>query len=240
MWRSRTIRPVAFSPPVAPGQVARRAAGEAVAGVTAHPPRYERLGSLHRPNGSDPWRPTGYSDQRIGPGCPGGPAPRCRAGPDRGATGPSCWRGSGWPVAVAPVAGRRRCSDFAGATGGLRLGADAAVGFSVIMFAGAPQPAPIAGPGRGLRSGPPVLTACTINLRLILYPPRTPPLLPRRLAGTMDGHAAYLLTGEAYALSDRPLVRSGAPGPDPPTLRGRWTFYMGPPRRCGRPGRSAP
>ncbi|HNG22883.1 MAG TPA: AzlC family ABC transporter permease [Microthrixaceae bacterium] len=131
-------------------------------------------------------------------------------------------------VAVAPLlVGVAPFGLVAGATPvAYGLGADAAVGFSVIMFAGASQLASIEVLGAGGSVLAAVLTACTINLRLILYSASCSPYL-RRLAPARRMVMAYLLTDEAYALSIVRWSEQGSEAQDPPTLRGRWTFYMG-------------
>jgi predicted branched-subunit amino acid permease len=99
------------------------------------------------------------------------------------------------------------------------LGADAAVGFSTVVFAGASQLAAIdilAGGGSALVA---VAAACTINLRMLLYSASLAPHLateplPRRLA------AAYLLTDQAYAVS----ITRWAGGSEP---EGRLPYFFG-------------
>jgi predicted branched-subunit amino acid permease len=103
-------------------------------------------------------------------------------------------------------------------TGG--LGADAAVGLSTIVFAGASQLAAadvLADGGSALVAA---LAACTINLRMLLYSASLAPLLAteslrRRML------AAYLLTDQAYAVS---ITRWTADGDRPER---RMPFYLG-------------
>lgn len=80
------------------------------------------------------------------------------------------------------------------------LGADAAVGFSTLVFAGAAQLAAIDVLAGGGSAAVAILAAWTINLRLLLYSASLAPYLAgeprwRRLAG------AYLLVDQVYAVS---------------------------------------
>lgn len=80
------------------------------------------------------------------------------------------------------------------------LGADAALGFSAVVFAGAAQLAAIDVLATGGSAAVAVLAAWTINLRLLLYSASLAPYLAgeprwRRLAG------AYLLVDQVYAVS---------------------------------------
>lgn len=99
------------------------------------------------------------------------------------------------------------------------LGGGAAVGFSTLVFAGASQLAAVdvlAGGGTALVA---VLTACTINLRMVLYSASLAPSLAgepvrRRLL------VAYLLTDQAYALSITRWARDDGP-------EGRVPYFLG-------------
>jgi 4-azaleucine resistance transporter AzlC len=106
------------------------------------------------------------------------------------------------------------------------LGADVAIGFSTIVFAGASQLAAINVLSDGGSALVAVLAACTINLRMLLYSASIGPYfaherLTRRLG------VAYLMTDQAYALSITRWV-----GDDPAdglaeTRRSRFGFYIG-------------
>lgn len=80
------------------------------------------------------------------------------------------------------------------------LGGDAAIGFSMIVFAGASQLAAadvLADGGSALVA---IIAACTINLRMLLYSASLSPFLAREpLRRRM--FMAYLLTDQAYAVS---------------------------------------
>jgi 4-azaleucine resistance transporter AzlC len=99
-------------------------------------------------------------------------------------------------------------------------GTPAAVGFSVIVFAGASQLAAVqalAGGGSALVAA---AAAWTVNLRLLLYTASLAPYfsherLGRRLV------AAYVLTDQAYAAS----IARWKDAPD--DRAGRFSFYMG-------------
>jgi predicted branched-subunit amino acid permease len=99
------------------------------------------------------------------------------------------------------------------------LGGGAAVGLSVIVFAGASQLAVADVLGNGGSVLVAALAAWTINLRMLLYSASLAPYfahetLPRRLG------AAYLLTDQSYALS---VTGYGAGLPPPRRLR----YYLG-------------
>lgn len=79
------------------------------------------------------------------------------------------------------------------------LGAGAAVGFSVIVFAGASQLAAIDVLGSGGSALVAALAAWTINLRLLLYSASLAPYLARERLRTRLW-IAYLLTDQAYAV----------------------------------------
>lgn len=101
---------------------------------------------------------------------------------------------------------------------GLRVGE--AVGFSVLVFAGASQLAAIDLLGSGAPVGVVVLTVVVINLRLAMYSASLAPHLAaqplrRRLLG------AYVLTDQAYAVSIARFTGESA------TRADRWWFYVG-------------
>ena len=111
------------------------------------------------------------------------------------------------------------------------LGLAEAVGFSVLVFAGAAQLAAIDLLGSGAMVWVAVLTALVINLRMAMYSASLAAHLsaeprPRRAL------AAYLLTDQAFALSvarfaerDSLDQRSGSAASG--TDGGRWWFYLG-------------
>ena len=80
------------------------------------------------------------------------------------------------------------------------LGGGVAVGFSVIVFAGASQLAAIDVLGSGGSALVAALAAWTINLRLLLYSASLAPHLAQERLRTRLG-LAYLLTDQAYAVS---------------------------------------
>ncbi|MCA1692188.1 MAG: AzlC family ABC transporter permease [Acidimicrobiales bacterium] len=99
------------------------------------------------------------------------------------------------------------------------LGGWSAVGLSTIVFAGASQLAAADVLAQGGSAVVAILTAWTINLRMVLYSASLAPYLShestrRRLA------AAYLLNDQDYALS----VARWSGGGDP---KGRLPFYLG-------------
>jgi predicted branched-subunit amino acid permease len=99
------------------------------------------------------------------------------------------------------------------------LGMPEAVGFSVLLFAGASQLAALDLLGRGAPAVVAIVTALVINLRFLMYAASLAPHLAdvplrRRLP------AAYLLTDQAFAVS---IVRFAA---DPSYLP-RLAFYLG-------------
>jgi predicted branched-subunit amino acid permease len=99
------------------------------------------------------------------------------------------------------------------------LGGWAAVGFSVIVFAGASQLAAIDVLSDGGSALLATLAACTINLRMLLYSASLAPHLAREPFGRRMV-AAYLLTDQAFALTHARWSRPGA-GP------ARISFYFG-------------
>lgn len=99
------------------------------------------------------------------------------------------------------------------------LGGGVAVGFSVIVFAGASQLAAIDVLGSGGSLLVAALAAWTINLRLLLYSASLAPHLSRERQRTRLW-VAYLLTDQAYAVS---IARWGR-GEDP---RRRVPFFFG-------------
>ncbi len=95
-----------------------------------------------------------------------------------------------------------------------------AVGFSVVVFAGASQLAAIDLLGSGAPIGVVVLTVVVINLRLAMYSASLAPHLAseplrRRLLG------AYVLTDQAYAVAISRFVNESGP------RARRWWFYLG-------------
>jgi 4-azaleucine resistance transporter AzlC len=100
-------------------------------------------------------------------------------------------------------------------------GTGAAVGFSVIVFAGASQLAAVQALAGGASAIVAAAAAWTVNLRLLLY---TASIAPRfsheRLGRRMI--AAYVLTDQAYAAS---IARWEHQAPD--DRAGRFSFYMG-------------
>jgi predicted branched-subunit amino acid permease len=99
------------------------------------------------------------------------------------------------------------------------LGAAVAVGFSVIVFAGASQLAAIDVLGSGGSALVAAVSAWTINLRLLLYSASLAPHLARQRLRTRLW-VAYLLTDQAYAVC---ISRWGR-GDDP---RRRVPYYLG-------------
>jgi predicted branched-subunit amino acid permease len=99
------------------------------------------------------------------------------------------------------------------------LGPWSAVGFSTVVFAGASQLAAIDVLGQGGSALVAILTAWTINLRMVLYSASLAPFLThepprRRLA------AAYVLTDQAYAVSITRWARSD-------DVEHRLPYYLG-------------
>lgn len=101
------------------------------------------------------------------------------------------------------------------------LGADAAVGFSTIVFAGASQLAAIDVLGDGGSALVAALAAWTINLRMVLYSASLAPHLAHEPLRTRLG-VAYLLTDQAYAVS---ITEMTASPPQPPERR--VPYYLG-------------
>jgi predicted branched-subunit amino acid permease len=99
------------------------------------------------------------------------------------------------------------------------LGGGVAVGFSVIVFAGASQLAAIDVLSTGGSAFVAAVAAWTINLRLLLYSASLAPHLAKERLRTRLG-LAYLLTDQAYAVS---ITRWGH-GDDP---RRRVPYYLG-------------
>ena len=102
------------------------------------------------------------------------------------------------------------------------LGLAEAVGFSVVVFAGASQLAALELLGTGAPAWVAIMTAAVINLRMAMYSASigsymTDQSLPRRLV------ASYLLTDQAYALS---LARYQQQGRTRPEVD-RFFFYLG-------------
>lgn len=107
------------------------------------------------------------------------------------------------------------------------LGAGAAVGFSTIVFAGASQLAAIDVLGDGGAAVVAALTACTINLRMLLYSASLAPFLARETFGRRM-LVGYLMTDQAYAVSiARWSDGEGADSVDPKVLQRRFSYYLG-------------
>ena len=100
------------------------------------------------------------------------------------------------------------------------LGGGAAVGFSMIVFAGASQLAAIDVLGDGGSALVAALAACTINLRMLLYSASLAPHLAAETIRTRLG-VAYLLTDQAYAVS----IRRWSLGEEPSEKR--VPYYLG-------------
>jgi predicted branched-subunit amino acid permease len=99
------------------------------------------------------------------------------------------------------------------------LGGAVAVGFSVIVFAGASQLAAIDVLGSGGSAFVAALAAWTINLRLLLYSASIAPYLARERLRTRLW-VAYLLTDQAYAVCISHWGRDDDP-------RRRIPYYLG-------------
>ncbi len=107
------------------------------------------------------------------------------------------------------------------------LGGDVAIGFSLIVFAGASQLAAIDVLADGGSALVAVLAACTINLRMLLYSASLAPFLAREPLRRRL-FMAYLLTDQAYAVS---ITRLNAEAADeqagaPPVERWRRVPYF--------------
>ena len=102
------------------------------------------------------------------------------------------------------------------------LGGAVALGLSTIVFAGASQLAMVDVLGGGGSVAVAVLTAWTINLRLMLYSASLSPFLARQSHAQRAG-IAYVLTDQAYAVS---ITRwaGGGRGAEPER---RVPFYLG-------------
>ncbi len=106
------------------------------------------------------------------------------------------------------------------------LGAGAAVGFSTVVFAGASQLAAIDVLTDGGTAVVAALTACTINLRMLLYSASMAPYLARERFGRRM-LIAYFMTDQAYAVS---ITRwAGEPTDDarPETIERRCSYFLG-------------
>lgn len=100
------------------------------------------------------------------------------------------------------------------------FGTPAAIGFSVIVFAGASQLAAVQALAGGASVWVAAAAAWTVNLRLLLYTASLAPYLSHeRLSRRLV--AAYVLTDQAYAAS---ITKWEA---TPEDRAGRFTFYMG-------------
>jgi predicted branched-subunit amino acid permease len=100
------------------------------------------------------------------------------------------------------------------------LGLPEAMGFSVLVFAGASQLAAIELLGQGAPIGVAVLTVVVINLRMAMYSASLAPHLAaepvhRRLGG------AYILTDQAYAVAITRFLHEPEAGAD------RFWYYLG-------------
>lgn len=106
------------------------------------------------------------------------------------------------------------------------LGADVAIGFSVVVFAGASQLAAIGILSDGGSALVAVLAACTINLRMLLYSASlAPSFAHQRLRHRLA--VAYLLTDQAYALSILASAADDGADDGPLTRRRRLSFFLG-------------
>lgn len=106
------------------------------------------------------------------------------------------------------------------------LGPAAAVGFSTIVFAGASQLAAIDVLSDGGTAVVAALTACTINLRMLLYSASLAPYLARERLGRRLG-VAYLMTDQAYAVSILRWANEDPATIDQAELDRRWSYYLG-------------
>ncbi len=95
----------------------------------------------------------------------------------------------------------------------------AAVGMSLIVFAGAAQLAAVQLIGMGASPAVIVLTALVINLRFAMYSASIGPHL-KRLSGRLKGLSAYVLSDQAYAVSIASFNES-------PGRAYRHWFYLG-------------
>lgn len=131
-------------------------------------------------------------------------------------------------LAVAPMLiGVAPFGLVAGATPAANgLGADVAVGFSTVVFAGASQLAAINVLSDGGSALVAVLAACTINLRMVLYSASIGPYFTHERLGRRMG-VAYLMTDQAYALSVTRWLPEDPADPRPETRRDRLAFYLG-------------
>ena len=106
------------------------------------------------------------------------------------------------------------------------LGAGAAVGFSTIVFAGASQLAAIDVLGHGGTAVVAALTACTINLRMLLYSASMAPNLARERFGRRMV-ISYFMTDQAYAVSITRWSAEEADDARPATLERRYWYFLG-------------
>jgi predicted branched-subunit amino acid permease len=106
------------------------------------------------------------------------------------------------------------------------LGPGAAIGFSTIVFAGASQLAAIDVLGDGGTAVVAALTACTINLRMLLYSASLAPYLSRERLGRRLW-VAYLMTDQAYAVSILRWADEDPATGDQGELDRRWSYYLG-------------
>lgn len=102
-------------------------------------------------------------------------------------------------------------------------GTGAAVGFSVIVFAGASQLAAVQALAGGASALVAAAAAWTVNLRLLLYTASLAPYFSHERLGRRMV-AAYVLTDQAYAAS----IARWEHAPDTSETRaGRFAFFMG-------------
>jgi predicted branched-subunit amino acid permease len=101
------------------------------------------------------------------------------------------------------------------------LGADAAIGFSTVVFAGASQLAAVDVLGDGGSALVAALAAWTINLRMVLYAASLAPHLAGEPLRTRLG-VAYLLTDQAYAVSISAITSEEGQAPS-----SRVPYYLG-------------
>jgi predicted branched-subunit amino acid permease len=106
------------------------------------------------------------------------------------------------------------------------LGAGAAVGFSTIVFAGASQLAAIEVLGHGGTAVVAALTACTINLRMLLYSASMAPYLAHERFGRRM-LISYFMTDQAYAVSITRWADEDPGDARPATLERRAWYFLG-------------
>ncbi len=131
-------------------------------------------------------------------------------------------------AAVAPMLiGVAPFGLVAGATPAVNgLGGAVAIGFSTIVFAGASQLAAIGVLSDGGSAFVAVLTACTINLRMLLYSASLAPYFSGERLRERLG-VAYLLTDQAYAVSITDWLDEDPSDRRPGTRSRRLRYYLG-------------